>query len=56
MTLTKEQLVDGISSLGEWIYETSKVSDETELTDENKHIKHYYKVLDELQERLAKEE
>ena len=48
---TKE-LLNGIDEIGLWIYELTKVSDEDEEDKSNKHIKYFYKVLDELRGRI----
>ena len=48
LNMDKEELLNGINEIGEWICGVSKVYDETPEDEENRHIKYFYEVLDEL--------
>ena len=47
-----KELLNGIDEINLWIYEITKVSDDGEENAENKHIKFFYKVLDELRTKI----
>lgn len=50
--MTKEELLNGICAIGEYLYELTKVGEDDEPDDENRHILYFYKVLDELAKKL----
>jgi len=52
--MTKEELLHGIYEIGEWIYGVSDVADEDIETEENAHILYFYKILNELEQKLRK--
>lgn len=54
--MNKEQLNDGIYAIGEYLHELTKVGEDDSPTDENKHILHFYKVLDALSEHIKRTE
>ena len=50
-----KKLIEGLNEINLYLYELTKVSDEDEITDENKHIKYFYEILDEVTQKLRKE-
>ena len=52
--MDKKKLRIGLYEIGLYLYEISDVSDDDETTDENRHIKFMYEVLDELTELVEK--
>jgi hypothetical protein len=54
--MKKEKISEGISEIAEWIYNVTKVGEDTPISDDNKHIKQFYEVLNAMQEKLAEVE
>ena len=52
--MNKKELLNGIDEIGGWIAGVSKVYDETPTEEDNKHIKYFYMVLDDLRKMVNK--
>lgn len=47
--MNKKEIIEGLKQIDEYLYELTKVNDETKGEE---HIKHYYKVIEEAIKKL----